>query len=234
MILVRLGAAVVTASMLSVPAAGATVPVLGFQGSWNSPAAISRSAAGLASVGVDGVELTENGRHVGTPDSAMRRQLRTAHAHDLPAVLLVSNFSEKIGDFSEPVAHRMLTSAANRKRVARSLVRSVRRQHWDGINVDLESLRPRSAVLRGAASLTVDIAAVAARADQHLYEAACANIQARSCVCLFAIVAQTWTKAPAGGILARQTCLGTLWGAAPIRTCRLGSAPRLSSTKTDT
>ncbi|HEX7738582.1 MAG TPA: glycosyl hydrolase family 18 protein [Marmoricola sp.] len=143
MILVRLGAAVVTASMLSVPAAGATVPVLGFQGSWNSPAAISRSAAGLASVGVDGVELTENGRHVGTPDSAMRRQLRTAHAHDLPAVLLVSNFSEKIGDFSEPVAHRMLTSAANRKRVARSLVRSVRRQHWDGINVDLESLRPR-------------------------------------------------------------------------------------------
>lgn len=87
-------------------------------------------------------------------------------------------------------------------------------------------------VLRGAASLTVDVAAVAARTDQHLHEAACADIQARGCSCLFAIVAQTWTKAPAGGILPRQTCLGTLWGAAPIRTCRLGSAPRLSSTKT--
>jgi hypothetical protein len=31
-------------------------------------------------------------------------------------------------------------------------------------------------VLRGAASLTVDVAAVAARADQHLHEAACADI----------------------------------------------------------
>ena len=88
--------------------------------------------------------------------------------------------------------------------------------------------------LRGAALLAVDVAAVAARADQHLHEAACAEIQARGCICLFAIVAQTWTKGSAGGILPRQTCLGTLWGAAPIQTCRLGSAPRLSSTKTDT
>ena len=88
--------------------------------------------------------------------------------------------------------------------------------------------------LRGTAPLAVDVAAVAARADQHLHEAACAEIQARGCICLFAIVAQTWTKGSAGGILPRQTCLGTLWGAAPIQTCRLGSAPRLSSTKTDT
>src|SRR5215467_3597954 len=88
-------------------------------------------------------------------------------------------------------------------------------------------------VLPGAALLAVDVAAVAARADQHLHEAARTEIQARGCICLFAIVAQTWTKALAGGILPRQTCLGTLWGVAPIRTCRLGSAPRLSSTKTD-
>jgi len=88
-------------------------------------------------------------------------------------------------------------------------------------------------VLPRAASLTVDVAAVATGADQHLHEAACTEIQARSCICLFAVVAQTWTKAPAGGILPRQTCLGTLWGAAPMRTARLLSASRLSSTKTD-
>ena len=88
-------------------------------------------------------------------------------------------------------------------------------------------------VLRGAAALTVDIAAVAARADQHLHEAACTEIQARRCMRLFTVVAQTWTRALTGGILPRQTCLGTLWGAAPMRTARLGSASRLSSTKTD-
>ena len=88
-------------------------------------------------------------------------------------------------------------------------------------------------VLHGAASLTVDVAAVAARADQHLHEAACTEIQARGCICLFTVIAQTWTRIPTGGILPRHTCLGTLWGAAPMRTARLLSASRLSSTKTD-
>jgi hypothetical protein len=89
-------------------------------------------------------------------------------------------------------------------------------------------------VLRGAALLAVDVAAVAARTDQHLHQAACAEIQARSCICLFAFVAQAWTRVPTGGILPRHTCLGTLWGAAPIQISGGGSAPRLSSTKTDT
>ena len=89
-------------------------------------------------------------------------------------------------------------------------------------------------VLHGAASLTVDVAAVTARTDQHLHEAACTEIQARGCICLFAVIAQTWTRIPTGGILPRDTCLGTLWGAAPMRTARLLSASRLSSTKTDT
>lgn len=89
-------------------------------------------------------------------------------------------------------------------------------------------------VLRGAASLTVDIATVTARADQHLHEAARTEKQTRRCLRLFTLVAQTWTRAATGGILPRQTCLGTFWGAAPMRTARLGSASRLSSTKTDT
>lgn len=137
-----LGVVVAIGSSVAAPAT-ASVPVLGFQGGWNSPAAITRSVAGLASVSVDGVSLSESGRRVGVPDATLRRQLRRAHAHHLPAVLLVSNFSDRLGDFSEPVGHRMLADAPNRKRVARSLARSVRRQHWDGVNVDLESLRPR-------------------------------------------------------------------------------------------
>jgi len=88
-------------------------------------------------------------------------------------------------------------------------------------------------VLPRAALLTVDVAAVATGADQHLLEAACAEKQARGCICLFAVVAQTWTRAPTGGILPRHTSPGTSWGAAPLRTARLLSAPRLSSTKTD-
>jgi len=118
-------------------------PVLGFQDGWDSPGAINRSASGLASVGVDGVDLSENGRQVDVPDARLRSQLRRAHALQLPAVLLLGNWSDRIEDFSEPVAHRMLSSAANRLRVARSLAASVRRQHWDGVNVDLESLGPR-------------------------------------------------------------------------------------------
>ena len=87
--------------------------------------------------------------------------------------------------------------------------------------------------LLGAASLTVDVAAIAARTDQDLDAAARTEIQTRGCICLFAFVTQTWTKAPTDGILPRHTCLGTLWGAAPMRTARLLSASRLSSTKTD-
>ena len=72
----------------------------------------------------------------------------------------------------------------------------------------------------GAASLTVDVAAIAARADQHLDAAARTKIQTRGCICLFAFVTQTWTKAPTDAILPRHACLGTVWGMAPIQTCR--------------
>ena len=81
--------------------------------------------------------------------------------------------------------------------------------------------------LLGAASLTVDVAAIAARADQHLDAAARTEIQARDCICLFAFVTQTWTKDPTDAILPRHACLGTVWGMAPIQTSRLwvGAVP---------
>src|SRR5215467_5024303 len=58
--------------------------------------------------------------------------------------------------------------------------------------------------LLGAASLTVDVAAIAARTDQDLDAAAGTELQTRGCICLFAFVTQTWTKAPTDGILPRH------------------------------
>ena len=60
--------------------------------------------------------------------------------------------------------------------------------------------------LLGTPSLTVDVAAVAAGADQHLSAAASAQKKSPSCMCFFGFVTQTWTKIAMGGILPRHTC----------------------------
>ena len=90
-----------------------------------------------------------------------------------------------------------------------------------------------AATLCGAVSLTVDVAAIAAGADQHLDAASRAQIEARACICLFGLSTQAWTNCATGEILPRHTCSRTVWGAAPMRTARLESAPCLSSRKTD-
>ncbi len=92
-------------------------------------------------VGIDGVDL--NGPSVSKPDAAARRQLARAHADGLPGVLLVGNWSNRVGDFYEPLAHRTLGSPANVNRAARALAHDVRAQGWNGASVDLESLLPR-------------------------------------------------------------------------------------------
>lgn len=90
-----------------------------------------------------------------------------------------------------------------------------------------------AARLCGAPLLTVDVAAIAAGADQHLDAASCAQIEARGRFRLFGVSTDAWTNCAMGEILPRHACSRTVWGAAPIRTARLGSAPRLSSRKTD-
>jgi spore germination protein YaaH len=90
--------------------------------------------------GVDGVEVSK--RADGTtpvPDPA-KKALRVVHRHHDGAELLVSNYSSAIGDFDPALAHRMLTSATRRAGVVADLARVVRRQGWDGIQIDLESL----------------------------------------------------------------------------------------------
>jgi hypothetical protein len=75
-----------------------------------------------------------------------------------------------------------------------------------------------AAGLRGAASFTVDIAAITTGADQHLSAAARAEKKARGCIGLFGFVTQTWTKGATGGILPRHSCPARVWGTALMQT----------------
>jgi spore germination protein len=119
------------------------LPILGFQEGGSPSALIGRDAPGLGSVGVDGVNLTGAPGAVGAPESEDRAQLAAAHAAGLPAVLLIGNYSSKIEDFSEPLAWRTLGSPAATAALASKLASFVRSEGWDGISVDLESLRGR-------------------------------------------------------------------------------------------
>ena len=123
-------------------AAGPRLAALGFQSEGTSPQRIDRSARAMTLVGIDGVDLDGPGS-VSSPDGAARRQLARAHADGLPGVLLVGNWSNRVGDFYEPLAYRTLRSRASVSRAARALAHDVRSQGWNGVSVDLESLLPR-------------------------------------------------------------------------------------------
>jgi spore germination protein len=147
----RLAAPIVAGVMLiavgialagSVAAARSRLAVLGFQSEDTSPHRIDRSAPAMTVVGVDGVDLTDSGK-VSKPDASARRQLARTHARGLPGVVLVGNWSNRVGDFYEPLAYRTLGSPGAVDRAAAALAHDVRRQGWDGVSVDLESLRPR-------------------------------------------------------------------------------------------
>jgi len=84
----------------------------------------------------------------------------------------------------------------------------------------------------GASPIAVDVATVAAGADQYQGAATRAEILARSGMGLFGLSTGAWTKRVTGEILPRHACSRTVWGTAPIRTATLGSAPCLSSMRT--
>lgn len=118
------------------------VPILGFQEEGDPTEAIARSAAGLNSVGVDGVALTGRGE-LSPINGDELRQLETARAYHLPGVLLVTNYSDRINDFSERLAHRTLDSREAIRRVVKQLRADVDAYGWNGVMLDIESLRPR-------------------------------------------------------------------------------------------
>ena len=118
----------------------APLDVTGFEPEWASADLIDRDAAALTVVGVDGLLLTRKGAGVSKPTAALAERRDRAHAHGLVAQLLVSNYDDRIGDFSEPLAHRMLTSPTRRAKVVAALAKDVTEGGWDSIMVGLESL----------------------------------------------------------------------------------------------
>jgi spore germination protein len=117
--------------------------VTGFQEEGTPSSRITASAGALTTVGVDGVNISADGGAVGRPDSDARNQLAVAHRDHLRAELLIGNYSDAIGDFSELEAHRLFSSNSKIDAVVAELVRSVRTEGWDGLSVDLESLSGR-------------------------------------------------------------------------------------------
>ncbi len=148
-------AALLGSLALALGGAPAALPILGFQSDGSRTSLIGEDAAGLGSVGVDGVDLTGRPGAVSAPVASDRAQLAAAHAAGLPAVLLVGNWSDKINDFSEPLAHRTLSSARAIGKLAAALSSDVNSGGWDGISVDLESLQARDAA--GLVTLLSDL-----------------------------------------------------------------------------
>jgi spore germination protein len=153
MIAAVLGALALTLG--SAPATAPTLPILGFQSDGSPTSLIAQDAAGLGSVGVDGLNLAGKPGAVSAPEASDRAQLAAAHAAGLPAVLLVGNYSDKINNFSEPLAYKTLASPTAMGKLAATLSADVRSEGWDGISVDLESLAPRDA--SGLVTLLADL-----------------------------------------------------------------------------
>ena len=121
-------------------AAPPRLDVTGFEPEWAPAGLVDRDAEALDVVGVDGVLLTPDGAGVTPLTVALDKRRDRAHAHGLTAQLLVSNYDDRIGDFSEPIAHRMLASAARRKNVVEALAADLTKGGWDSVVIDLESL----------------------------------------------------------------------------------------------
>lgn len=105
-----------------------------------SAAQVAASASALTQVGIDGVNLTPNGSGVSKPNAGALQLLAQAHSRHLKASLLFGNYSDAIGDFSDPLAEKMFDSSANIHTVVAALAREVKSGGWDGVTVDLESL----------------------------------------------------------------------------------------------
>lgn len=109
------------------------------------PALVRRNADGISTLSVAGVSIGVRGTGVSRPSAGAVRLARTARARGLSTELLVSNYSNRVGDFDPRAAHRLLSRPERVAAVARRLASYVATGGWDGINVDLERVRAADA-----------------------------------------------------------------------------------------
>lgn len=112
-------------------------------------ASVTRDGGLLDTIAIAGVSLTARGgiTPISRDVAALRRAAADAGRH---AVLLVSNYSSAIDDFDEARAYRVLGNPRLRAAVVRTLVQ--RSAGFAGVQLDLESLRPRDS--KGLVALT--------------------------------------------------------------------------------
>ncbi|WP_232676953.1 glycosyl hydrolase family 18 protein [Nocardioides sp. R-C-SC26] len=106
---------------------------------------VARDAEALDRVIVAGVALRADGRGIAPTTDAMRRVRRQAASRGLSTELILSNYSNATESFDPARAHRLLSSTRAITRVARTMARSVVREGWGGVNVDLERVRASDA-----------------------------------------------------------------------------------------
>lgn len=145
--------------------------VTGFALPSTRPAILRRDAAALDTVTVASVSLRPDGASITSPDPRVSRLVDVAHAQGLRAELLVGNYSDRLGGFDADASSALLTDEARTAAVADALVALVASGGWDGVNVDLELVRPRDSGglvgfvtalrdrLPDAASITIDVSA---------------------------------------------------------------------------
>lgn len=104
---------------------------------------VDRNAEGLTQVTTVGTSITADGRRAQRPPADTFRVNRVARRHGLRTELLVSNYSNRLEAFDTRAADRLLRSPASIRRVARQVAGYVAAGRWDGVNLDLEALRPR-------------------------------------------------------------------------------------------
>ncbi|MCC8908231.1 glycosyl hydrolase family 18 protein [Curtobacterium sp. GD1] len=108
-----------------------------------SAANVSDASRRATTIGIDGVTVADDGAGLNDLPGGVAALARTARTGGAAPELLVSNFSESIGDFSPEVGTALLSDAGNRSRVAERLAELASDAHMRGVQIDLESLRSR-------------------------------------------------------------------------------------------
>lgn len=106
-------------------------------------AKVRAAAPGAATIGIDGVTVADDGAGLNVLPDGVGTLAHTATTGGAASELLVSNYSESIGDFSPGIGTALLSDPGNRDRVATQLAELAAEQHVTGVQIDLESLRSR-------------------------------------------------------------------------------------------
>ncbi|OII15324.1 hypothetical protein BIU96_09105 [Curtobacterium sp. MCBA15_008] len=104
---------------------------------------VADAAPGATTIGIDGVTVADDGARLDDLPDGVGTLARAASKGGAASELLVSNYSESLGDFSPGIGTALLSDRGNRDRVAAQLAELAAEQHVTGVQIDLESLRSR-------------------------------------------------------------------------------------------